>query len=343
MTTVAFLTTSYPSSPEDPSGHFVRAEALALTRRGFRVHVFAPAPFSLDPGIFAHPCGGTALLSWPGVVTRLRQHPARAFALPPFALRALAGLRRLCPDVLHAHWALPCAWPLGFLASPPTLHITFHGADVRLLLSLPAPVRVALMAQLLRAQLLRFVASSLLDTLASALPPRMALALQERACIEPPQVIVEPRIPPLPLPWEHYAVTLGRLISSKRTELAIQAVAQVPGWGLVMVGDGPEQGTLERLAQVLLPGRHRFTGRLGRPEALGYLAGASVLLHPSAEEAAPTVVLEAIALGIPVVTCGAGDTARWAETQEGLEIVEPTATALAQAKIFRKENSPAHQ
>jgi glycosyltransferase involved in cell wall biosynthesis len=264
-------------------------------------------------------------------VARFRQRPARALVLPPFALRALAGLRRLRPDALRAHWALPCGWPLGILASPPALDVTFHGADVRLLRTLPAPVRAHVVAQLLRAQRLRFVASSLLDALAAALPSPLASALLLRACVEPPSVAVEPRVPPAPLPWERYAVTLGRLIPSKRTELALRAVALAPGWGLVVLGDGPEQESLEQQARVLLPGRHRFAGRLPRPGALGYLAGASALLHPSAEEAAPTAVLEALALGVPVVSCGAGDTGRWARERGGLRVVEPEASALAGA------------
>lgn len=226
---------------------------------------------------------------------------------------------------------MPCAWPLGLLARPGALHVTFHGADVRLLLGLPAPLREQVVGQLLGAERLRFVATSLLDALATALSPRTAARLRQRAEIEPPRVLVDERVSPDPLPFPRYAVVMGRLVASKRTALALRAVAQAEGWGLVVVGDGPERGALERLGQQLLPGRHRFVGLLGRPEALGYLAGASALLHPSAEEAAPTAVLEALALGVPVLACGAGDTGRWAQEGRAVRVLEATPAALAGA------------
>ena len=226
---------------------------------------------------------------------------------------------------------MPCAWPLGLLARPAALHITFHGADVRLLLGLPAPLREHLVEQLLGAERLRFVATSLLEALATALPPRTAVRLRQRAEIEPPWVHIGETVSPEPLPFSRYAVVMGRLVASKRTALALRAVAQAEGWGLVVVGDGPERGALERLGRQILPGRHRFVGLLGRPEALGYLAGASALLHPSAEEAAPTAVLEALALGVPVLACGAGDTGRWAQEGRGIQVLDAEPAALARA------------
>lgn len=226
---------------------------------------------------------------------------------------------------------MPCAWPLGLLARPKALHVTFHGADVRLLLALPAPLREQIVGQLLGAERLRFVATSLLDALAAVLSSRTAGQLYQRAEIEPPWVLVDERVSPETLPFPRYAVAVGRLVASKRMELALRAVAQAEGWGLVVVGDGPERDALEQLGRQLLPGRHRFTGLLGRPEALGYLAGASVLLHPSAEEAAPTVVLEALALGVPVLACGAGDTERWAREGRNIQVLDATPAALARA------------
>ena len=53
----------------------------------------------------------------------------------------------------------------------------------------------------------------------------------------------------------------GRLTSQKALDVALVAVAAVPGIALVLLGDGPERPGLERLAAELgLDGRVRFLG-----------------------------------------------------------------------------------
>lgn len=326
---IAILATSYPSSAGDPSGHFVRAEALDLARQGHEVHVLAPAPHE-EPGLIAHPCGGVRLLSWPGAVARFRQNPARLAALGPFAVRALRALRAVRPDRVHAHWAVPCGWPIALLAAPASsLELTLHGADVRLLLASPPLLRRRMLRALLGARRVRFVATELKERLLASLPELEASRLAQLAVVEPPRVNVDFLRSPPGRPFMRYAVTMGRLVKSKRTGLALEAVARTSGLGLVVIGDGPERAVLERQAQEELPGRVVFTGLLGRPEALGYLAQASVLLHPSAEEGAPTAVLEALALDVPVLCCGAGDTGRWAANRSRLVVEEPDAERMA--------------
>jgi glycosyltransferase involved in cell wall biosynthesis len=72
---------------------------------------------------------------------------------------------------------------------------------------------------------------------------------------------------------------------------------------LVIVGDGPERGRLERLARALRV-KTRFVGAVTRPEALAWVGSAHVLLHASEAEGLSTVVREAHALGTPVVSPG---------------------------------------
>ena len=63
---VVVIATSYPVDPDDPAGHFVRAEALSLARAGADVHVIAPSPYAGDPGVNAHAAGGTSLFAQAG-------------------------------------------------------------------------------------------------------------------------------------------------------------------------------------------------------------------------------------------------------------------------------------
>ncbi|WP_434046355.1 MULTISPECIES: glycosyltransferase family 4 protein [Sorangium] len=350
------VTTSYPISDDDPSGHFVRSSAQELARSGAEVHVIAAggsvldAP-SRDGELFVHRAGGGALFGWPGVVARARESPLRLLSAGPFALSVLARLRQIGPvDRAVAHWIVPCAWPL-LLASPRApLEVRAHGADVRLLLRAPRAARASIVGALLRrGARFVFAAGALRDALAGALASEQARVLLGASRVEPPAFDLPPvaeradtlRREILQGPGERVAVVACRLIPTKRVELAIEAArAAGPGLRLVVVGDGPERAALERLAGRGGPADGvssaggaavRFTGALPRREALAWIGAADVLLHPSSHEAAPTVIREARALGVPVVACDAGDVVAWARDDDGILVAEGTAESLAAA------------
>jgi teichuronic acid biosynthesis glycosyltransferase TuaC len=343
---VVVLTTSFPRGADDPSGHFVRSSALALVAQGHEVHVVAPGGSPFAPpedrdGLRVHPAGGGSLFAWPGAVARLREAPWRLLASGAFGAGALARLGAIGRvDRAVAHWIVPCAFPLASAVRAP-LDVVAHGADVRLLLAVPRDVRERVLSLLLaRDARFTFAAKSLLQALEHSLRPELAARLAAHAHVEPPPIDVPPVIPQaaslrasLALrPDERLVVTVSRLIASKRVELAVSAVRAGAGRvRLVVVGDGPEQAALTRQAADLGPAV-TFTGALHRRDALAWVAAADALLHPSAVEAAPTVVREARALGVPVVACDAGDIAAWAEDDAGIRVATPTATeTLAQA------------
>lgn len=115
-------------------------------------------------------------------------------------------------------------------------------------------------------------------------------------------------------------VVCGRLVASKRVDRAIR-LAHREHARLVVVGDGPERGALERLSRVL-GAEVRFVGQLPRRDALSYVAAADRLVHLSDHEAAPTVVREARMLGIPVLAAPAGDVPLWAARDRGIDLYE---------------------
>jgi colanic acid/amylovoran biosynthesis glycosyltransferase len=71
-----------------------------------------------------------------------------------------------------------------------------------------------------------------------------------------------------------------------------------------LIGDGEEAGALRTLAAVLgLQGKVRFLGQLPFERVQAAMSEATVLVHPSngAGDAVPTVIKEAMALGLPVI------------------------------------------
>jgi glycosyltransferase involved in cell wall biosynthesis len=100
------------------------------------------------------------------------------------------------------------------------------------------------------------------------------------------------------------AVSVGRLVASKRVDRAIEYVARTRGAdALVVVGDGPERKRLEQMARDRGVDA-RFLGLVAREEALAWIGAADVLLHASEAEGMSTVVREAEALGTRVVRVG---------------------------------------
>lgn len=262
-----------------------------------------------------------------------------------FVASAVRALQRIQAQQVQAHWLVPCAFPIATSASSTAqVEAVAHGGDVRLLVAMPEPVRVAIVSLLIRrTHVLRFVAHSLLQTLAQSLPSALAQALMRRATVQPARLEL-PAVEQMASRLRQaansslLAVAAGRLVRSKRMDLAVRAANLVgPGLQLHVIGDGPEAARLRSLDQV---GNVHFAGQLPREHALAWIAAANVLVHPSAAEAAPTVVREARLVGTPVIACDAGDVARWAKTDPGIQLVTPDALHLAEALRVLADRAP---
>jgi glycosyltransferase involved in cell wall biosynthesis len=112
--------------------------------------------------------------------------------------------------------------------------------------------------------------------------------------------------PRAPVP-EYLRVTcVGRLVPEKAQRLLIEAAAEVCARGidvrLSLAGDGPERQPLERLARDLGVGsRVEFLGAVAHTEIDRLLEQTDVFCLPSFAEGVPIVLMEAMAMGIPVV------------------------------------------
>ena len=105
-------------------------------------------------------------------------------------------------------------------------------------------------------------------------------------------------------------VSVGRLDSDKGTHLALRALPRIdaPRVGLVAVGDGSDRERLVALARELwLDDRLVLPGRQPAGRVAAYLAAADVFVFPTLlAEAAPLVLLQAMACGVPVVASDIG-------------------------------------
>jgi glycosyltransferase involved in cell wall biosynthesis len=100
-------------------------------------------------------------------------------------------------------------------------------------------------------------------------------------------------------------VTVGSLIPRKNIDLIIAALQRMPqrdGVLLTVLGDGPERGRLEALADASgLHGNVEFAGAMPPASVPDALANAHVFVLASKSEGRPNAVLEAMAAGLPVI------------------------------------------
>jgi glycosyltransferase involved in cell wall biosynthesis len=136
----------------------------------------------------------------------------------------------------------------------------------------------------------------------------------------------------------HVLAFAGRLGVQKALGTALEAVATMPGVTLVVAGDGPERAALERRMRELgVEGRVRFLGSVSRDDVLRLFRAADASVLPSAWENYPHTVVEALAVGCPVIATAVGGVPEVVRDGENGLLVppgDPPALAAAVSRFF---------
>lgn len=203
---------------------------------------------------------------------------------------------------------------------------------------------------------LRQQASRLWGLLTAALYPRAAdiVIMSERsrralpAAVRARATVIPNPVRPgafRPAPQERTFVAVGRLTHQKGFDLLIDAFAAaapaLPGWRLVIFGDGPDRAALEQRRlrhglqhRIHLPGTTRVPGE--------WIAQAGIFVLSSRYEGWPNALAEALATGMPAIAfdCdfGAADMVRPDNT--GV-LVPPEDVAALAAALQRLALQPA--
>ncbi|HWC11997.1 MAG TPA: glycosyltransferase family 4 protein [Acidimicrobiales bacterium] len=139
---------------------------------------------------------------------------------------------------------------------------------------------------------------------------------------------------PMPAVGRPRVLFVGRLSAQKGVDGLLRAMTLLrSGAPLVVVGDGPKRGELERLAtRVGLRSRTWFTGFVPHARVPAYLHHADVLVLPSRYEELGSVLIEALAAGTPVVATAVGGIPSAAlDGETGLLVPPGDVTSLAAA------------
>jgi teichuronic acid biosynthesis glycosyltransferase TuaC len=97
-------------------------------------------------------------------------------------------------------------------------------------------------------------------------------------------------------------LAVGNLVPKKRHVVIIEALAQLPGMDLAIVGEGPERSRINACARRYgVADRIHLLGRKPQEELPAVYSAADLLVHPSLREGWPNVLLESMACGTAVV------------------------------------------
>jgi colanic acid/amylovoran biosynthesis glycosyltransferase len=286
-----------------PSETFIRNQARAMRRYSPQfVGVRFCSPKSL---LTRDDC---LLVSDGGPTGALNELLFKTVGVPPAFLRRVA---RLQPALIHAHHgvngalALPLARALGI-----PLVVTFHGADATQIKP-PDHFSLAHRAWMRRQEQLKeevafFTADSAF--IKQKLVERGYPA--DRIHVHYVGVDTSDFRPDPAIPREPFVLFVGRLDEKKGCEYLIRAMRRVqavlPQVRLVLVGDGPLREELRALAAES-PMQCDLVGWQSSEQVRQWLNRASVFAAPSVtaasgdSEGLPTVILEAQAMGVPVV------------------------------------------
>lgn len=313
------FSTLFPNAGQPNHGVFVENRLRHLVATGEAAStVLAPIPWfpSASPRFgawsqYAHADRVETRHGLPVHHPRYPVLPKIGTAVAPLLLYAAArrALRRLMAagvefDLIDAHYLYPdgvaATW-LGRHFGKPVV-VTARGSDVTQLPDHPIPRRLIQRA-MAEADALISVSAGLKEAMVRLGAPAEKVAVLRNG--------VDLRVF---RPVEREAarralgvsgkvlLSVGHLIERKGHHRVVEAMRDLPEWGLLIAGEGPERERLHALAARLgVEGRVRLLGARPHGELASLYSAADALVLASSREGWANVLLEAMACGTPVV------------------------------------------
>jgi colanic acid/amylovoran biosynthesis glycosyltransferase len=356
---LAYLVNRYPAV----SHSFIRREILALEALGHEVLRFSlrAAPASLPDEADRSEAGKTRVVLAQGAVALIGATLALAFTRPGRFLTALETAVRmagwgLTPKLRHLAYLVEACWIVRRLGDARHLHahfgtnpaavarlvhhlsgipysFTVHGPeefDSPIGLALPAKIAdakaVVAISSFGRSQLMRWAPVGDWSKIAVVRCGVDAqFAEQGLAEATPPPPVTAPAL-----------CCVARLSAQKGLPLLIEAAGLLRASGidfhLTLVGDGEMRAQVERM----IAGRDlgdaiTITGFLSAADVRAHILASRAMVLPSFAEGLPVVLMEALALGVPVVTTAIAGIPELVDSRCGWIVPAGSAEAIADA------------
>ena len=346
------FSTLYPNSAQPNHGVFVENRLRHLLASGQVVsRVVAPVPWfpSRNPrfGIYARYAQVPTWEEQHGLTLHHPRYPVIpkiGMNLSPYLLAwaALPAVRAAIKaqggaDAIDAHYLYPdgvAATIIGRALKLPVV-MTARGNDVSLIPRYPVPRRLIQRACQRAAGII---------TVSAALKEGLA-----ELDVDPGKVTVLRNGVDLKLfrPLDRQAtrkrlglngptlISVGHLIERKGHDLIVEAMPSLPGFTLMIAGEGPEKAKLERrIAELNLGDRVRMLGARPHSELPELYGAADALILASSREGWANVLLEAMACGTPAVASPIwGNPEVVAKPEAGILMTERSPKGIADAVL----------
>ncbi|ARW00448.1 MULTISPECIES: teichuronic acid biosynthesis protein TuaC [Bacillus] len=343
---VLWITSVYPSSQKPGEGVFHETQVQALYMQGVDVTVICPLPVNPAPlrllkkkyrqtrtvpeyeerkGIPVYRPPYTAL---PGQLKWAQPHCRIAKSV----LRTIEKYS-LAPNLIHAHFAMPSGGAAAVIAQRLKVPyvLTLHGSDVNIYphyskgafrafdMAVHAAAKVLAVSDALKAKTKEMTGAD-----CSVLPIGVNLDNFQKNSASTLELREK-----LGLPTDKKLLTfVGRLVKGKGVAELAEAVRSLDdSYRAVFIGDGPEKQHIRQIAGE----KAILTGQVSNLQISEYLAASDLFVLPSYSEGMPTVVIEALALKVPVLCTAVGGVPSLFGKHEHLLIKPRSASSITEA------------
>jgi glycosyltransferase involved in cell wall biosynthesis len=333
MLSIVTVTTLFPNPITPTHGTFVASRlAKLVSSEEVFAEVIAPVPWQ-PSWVKYRPAGRLDLVPWMSRRGEITVHHPRYLVVPKIGMnltphtlfwtlkrtlgKLLAEGRKF--DLIDAHYFYPDGVAAVALAKHfgIPVSVTARGTDLNLIPKYPAPRRMICEAAK-RADGLITVCQALKDRLVDlGTPPERVTVLRNGVDLD----LFKPMdrdIARADLGLTRRTLgSVGWLIERKGHHHAIRALPALPDTDLLIVGEGPERSSLERLAAAEgVRDRVRFLGRVEQTHLPKIYSALDALVLASSREGWANVLLEAMACGTPVVASAVWGTPEVVTTPE---------------------------
>lgn len=350
---IAVLTSSYPRYKGDGVAPFVKSISESLKNRGHQISVIAPYDIDVrkdpDSKIDVH----RFKYIWPddlhllgharSMKADVKLNPIVFFLLPLFLIASILNLISKCKEInaeiIHAHWVIPNGLSASiasiFLKVP--FIVSLHGSDIyfadknflfravaKWVLSRSSYVTACSQELYNRAK--KINSDINIELLAWGADPNIFKPIEDRNKIRskygwsPDEVVI---------------TTLGRFVYKKGFESLISITPELPKketkLRVVIGGSGPlEKELKEQVKKLNLNEIVSLPGQIPWYEVPEFLASSDIFVLPSQRDeygnldGLPTVLLEAMACGLPCVANDIGGVNLVIKHQENGFLVDPS-------------------
>lgn len=318
---VLWITSSYPSEQNPGMGIFHETQAQSLKKLGIHVEVICPKPVNLpfirglkkqyrmNENVPAYeirngiPVHRPSYRAYPGQLKWAQPHKRIAGAV-----LGTMKANSIKPDLIHAHFAMPSGGAAAVVSESAAVPyvLTLHGSDVNVYPHYSKSAYQAFLLAVRSASAVLAVSKELkekAEEMAGVSSTFLPIGVDLHRFQKPKLDKKELRLAN-GLPADKIILTfVGRLVKEKGVFELAEAVKRLGSqYFAVFIGDGPEKEAL----QSILGDKAKFTGQIANTLVTEYLALSDLFVLPSYREGMPTVVIEALALEIPVLSTAVG-------------------------------------